>query len=94
MTEVERELDQKPAVRDEGRVRRSVVPPRKPIRGHKQPKRSSGASVVIVLSLIVAGAVVGVRLFQSRSDALQRSARARTPPTREATDATNTTTTT
>lgn len=78
MPELERELDEDSAVRDyedraprrEDRAPRRAAPPRKPIRGHKQPKRpkkASGAGVLIVIACIVAAAVVGVRLYQAQS---------------------------
>jgi hypothetical protein len=66
--ELERELDEESTVRDdENRAPLRPVPPRKPIRGHKQPKRTSGAGIVIVVACVVSAAVVGVRLYQAQT---------------------------
>jgi hypothetical protein len=66
--ELERELDDETTVRDDDdREAARRVRARTPIRGHKQPQRKSGAGIVIVVALIVAAAVVGVRLYQAQS---------------------------
>jgi hypothetical protein len=76
---LERELEDE-SVRDDDREPLRPVPPRKPIRGHKQPKRTSGAGVLIVVACIVAAAVVGVRLYQARSGSSKSAEPASTGP--------------
>lgn len=88
MPELERELDEEPTVRsDEDRVPLRPVPPRKPIRGHKQPKRKSGAGVLIVVACIVAAAVVGLRLYQAQSGGGSNGEPAATGPALSAAEA-------